>query len=168
MRRLALVAGLVGLLAVTADAAVTRIEAARREPFAAGQAFGTVGAYEKVVGRVHGELDPAHPLNRVIVDLDLSPRNARGRVEYATDFYLLRPVAPAGALCNLDGSRVAFASTQAEREGRADPRPSMAERYRDDADYVARVRQAAVALERDRYLLAEDVTRITAQAAAAR
>ena len=69
-----------------------RVEIARREPFAGGQAFGGVGAYEKVVGRFHGELDPAHPMNRVIVDLDLAPRNARGRVEYSADFYLLRPV----------------------------------------------------------------------------
>jgi hypothetical protein len=79
------------LLASTAQAAVTRVEIARREPLAGGQAFGSVGAYEKVAGRFHGELDPAHPLNRVIVDLDLAPRSARGRVEYSADFYLLRP-----------------------------------------------------------------------------
>jgi alpha/beta hydrolase family protein len=92
MRRLALSAVAVLLVTAGAEAAVTRIEIARREPFVGGQAFGSVGAYEKVVGRFHGELDPAHPLNRVIVDLDLAPRNARGRVEYAADFYLLRPV----------------------------------------------------------------------------
>jgi hypothetical protein len=62
----------------SAQARVTRLEILRTEPFAGGEAFGTVGAYEKVIGRFHGELDPALPLNAVIVDLDKAPRNARG------------------------------------------------------------------------------------------
>ena len=86
-------AGLV-LIAATAaaDARVTRIEIVKREPFAAGQGFGSVGAYEKVVGRFHGELDPKNPLDAVIVDLDKAPRNAAGMVEYSADFYILKPV----------------------------------------------------------------------------
>src|SRR5215510_8496669 len=83
------------LLAATttaAEARVTRIEIVKREPFAAGQAFGTTGAYEKIVGRYHGALDPAHPLNASIVDLDKAPRNAQGQVEYTADFYILKPV----------------------------------------------------------------------------
>ena len=82
------------LIAATASAQarVTRIEITKQEPFAAGQAFGNVGAYEKVVGRFHGELDPKSPLNAVIVDLDKAPRNARGMVEYSADFYILKPV----------------------------------------------------------------------------
>src|SRR6266436_5412491 len=80
------------LLTTAAQARVTRIEILRTEPFAAGQAFGNVGPYQKVVGRFHGELDPAAPLNAVIVDLDKAPRNARGRVEYASDFYILKPL----------------------------------------------------------------------------
>ena len=74
-----------------ADARVTRIEIGKREPFAAGQAFGSTGAYEKIVGRYHGALDPSHPLNATIVDLDKAPRNAQGQVEYTADFYILRP-----------------------------------------------------------------------------
>lgn len=92
MRRWVLFLGVVALLAATAEASVTRIEITRREPFVGGQPFGSVGAYEKVVGRFHGELDPAHPLNSGIVDLDKAPRNARGHVEYSADFYILRPV----------------------------------------------------------------------------
>jgi hypothetical protein len=82
------------LIAATAgaDARVTRIEIAKREQFAGGQAFGGVGAYEKVAGRFHGELDPTSPLNAVIVDLDKAPRNVRGMVEYSADFYILKPV----------------------------------------------------------------------------
>src|SRR5215217_1687783 len=88
--------GCVGLalIATTAlvEARVTRLDITRQEPFADSQAFGNVGAYEKVVGRFHGELDPAHPLNAEIVDLDKAPRNARGMVEYSSDFYILKPV----------------------------------------------------------------------------
>ena len=82
------------LIAATANAQarVTRIEITKQEPFAAGQTFGNVGAYEKVVGRFRGELDPKSPLNAVIVDLDKAPRNARGMVEYSADFYILKPV----------------------------------------------------------------------------
>ena len=86
-------AGLIVVLATAAaDARVTRIEISRREPFAAGQAFATVGAYERIVGRYYGELDPAHALNAGIVDLDKAPRNGRGRVEYSSDFEILKPV----------------------------------------------------------------------------
>jgi hypothetical protein len=86
-------AGLV-LIAATAsaEARVTKIEIVKREPFAGGQTFGGVGAYEKVVGRFQGELDPRSPLNAVIVDLDKAPRNASGMVEYSADFYILKPV----------------------------------------------------------------------------
>lgn len=87
-----IVAILLLLCAAAAEARVTRIEVTRREPFAGGQAFGSSGPYEKVVGRFFGELDPAHQLNAGIVDLDRAPRNSRGSVEYATDFYLLKPV----------------------------------------------------------------------------
>lgn len=80
------------LAAVSAEARVTRIEISRREPFVAGQAFGSAGVYEKIVGRFHGELDPPHPLNAGIVDLEKAPRNTRGRVEYSADFYILKPV----------------------------------------------------------------------------
>lgn len=61
------------LIAASAQARVTRIEITKQEPFAAGQTFGTVGAYEKVVGRFRGELDPKSPLNAAIVDLDKAP-----------------------------------------------------------------------------------------------
>src|SRR5262249_36965741 len=38
-----------------------------------------------------GELDPLAPEHAVIVDLDKAPRNARGMVEYETDFFIMRP-----------------------------------------------------------------------------
>jgi hypothetical protein len=64
------------------------------EPLADGAPFGDVGAYERVIGIARGELDPAHPGNRGIALIDKAPLNARGRVEYATDFFILRPADP--------------------------------------------------------------------------
>ena len=70
----------------------------------------------------------------------------------------------AGELCYLEGSFLPFAKTKAEREAKNDPRPSLEERYKDRADYADRIRQAAAALQRDRYLLEEDVARIVNRA----
>ncbi|MBX3500225.1 MAG: hypothetical protein KF889_12330 [Alphaproteobacteria bacterium] len=61
------------------------------ETLADGAAFGDAGAYERVVGVARGELDPQHPGNRGIALIAQAPLNARGRVEYATDFFILRP-----------------------------------------------------------------------------
>jgi len=64
------------------------------EPFADGQAFGETGSYLRIKGIAKGEIDPATPENRVITDLDKALRNAHGRVEYETDFFILRPADP--------------------------------------------------------------------------
>ena len=90
-------AALAGLLAVPcpAEARVVRIEIERVEsPTFEGRAFGEVGPYEKLVGRVFGEVDPEAPENAVITDIELAPRNARGLVAYVADFLILRPVDP--------------------------------------------------------------------------
>ncbi len=92
-RALALCAALV-VLAAPAEARITALVVDKVEPFADGAAFGEVGAYERVSGTAKGELDPADPRNRGIVDLDKAPRNVRGMVEYDTDFFLLRPADP--------------------------------------------------------------------------
>ncbi len=76
------------------DARITTIVIERIEPFAPDTEFGAAGAYERVIGIARGELDPTRPENRGIVNLDKAPRNARGMVEYETDFFLLRPVDP--------------------------------------------------------------------------
>ena len=54
------------------------------------------GEYEKLSGTAELELDPAHPANASIVDLDRAPRNARGRVEASADVMVLRPRRPSG------------------------------------------------------------------------
>jgi hypothetical protein len=71
----------------------------------------------------------------------------------------------AGALFPLQGAVVPLAATRAEREAARDPRPSLAERYADDAAYVAAVRAAAAAMVAERLLLPEDAQRAQEQAA---
>lgn len=90
--RTAIVGVLVLITASSARGEVVRLRIERREPVAAGRAFGAAGAYEKLVGKVDFEFDPALPANAVVVDLKLAPRNGRGRVEASADFYMLKPV----------------------------------------------------------------------------
>ena len=74
-----------------AGGGVKRIEIAEREtPVFGGAEFGAVGAYERLHGTVFGELDPTHRLNAGIVNLDRAARNARGNVEYQSDFRILK------------------------------------------------------------------------------
>ncbi len=81
------------LLAVPAEARITKLQITRTEsPTFAGAAFGSAGQFEKIVGIAHGEVDPHDPLNAIIQDIALAPRNARGMVEYSTDFYLIKPI----------------------------------------------------------------------------
>ena len=71
---------------------ITRVVIKRREPFADGYEFPITGAYEKLVGKIYGEVDPKNRLNRVIVNLERAPRNKRGNVEYWSDCCILKPV----------------------------------------------------------------------------
>src|SRR5687768_7970754 len=71
---------------------ITRLVIQRREPFANGHEFPITGAYEKLVGKIYGEVDPKNRLNRIIVNLDKARRNKRGRVEYWSDFCVLKPL----------------------------------------------------------------------------
>ena len=66
---------------------VIKLTVEKREPFTDGGV-----AYEKLTGRFFGELDPKHPLNAIITDIEHAPRNARGRVEYSATFTILKPV----------------------------------------------------------------------------
>src|SRR3984893_10917193 len=48
-----------------------------------------------------------------------------------------------GQICNYEGGMIPFARTKAKWPAKEDPRPSLAERYADDAGYVAAVQVAA-------------------------
>src|SRR5271157_3139594 len=79
--------------APAADARITTIQITTREsPTFGGFSFGAVGQYEKIAGKMLGELDPNDPHNSVIVDIALAPRNANGKVAYSFDFYILKPI----------------------------------------------------------------------------
>ena len=77
----------------TADARIVRIQVTATEsPTFGGYSWPGVGQYEKVVGKAFGEVDPFDTKNAVIVDIQLAPRNAGGKVEYSFDFYILKPI----------------------------------------------------------------------------
>jgi len=79
------------VLGTAARAEVTGITFTTSSPYGS-TTFGSAGAYEQLDGVVTGEVDPHSPLNKVIQDIDKAPRNARGNVEYAMTFSLLKPV----------------------------------------------------------------------------
>ncbi len=81
-------------LAIPASGEVIDLSFYRREPFAGGRSFGEVGPYEKLVGVARFAVDPGHPRNRWIIDLDKAPRNSAGKVEFQADIYLLVPKQP--------------------------------------------------------------------------
>jgi hypothetical protein len=76
--------GLLLLVAHVASAEVVHIDVSRRDDF---------GTYERVIGRVRFEVDPALPANRAIVDLDKAPTNDAGKVEFSSDVLFFRPKA---------------------------------------------------------------------------
>jgi hypothetical protein len=79
--------------ASTAEARITDIVITRTEsPTFEGASFGAAGQFEKLVGIAYGEVDPTHPLNTIIQDIELAPRNDRGMVEYSTDIYIIKPI----------------------------------------------------------------------------
>src|ERR1700731_1517732 len=79
-----LATGLILGLAIPGQARITRLLVEHTE---------TLGhdGYQKLTGIAYGELDPKLPLNAIITDLDLAPRNARGMVEYAATVTIVKP-----------------------------------------------------------------------------
>jgi hypothetical protein len=68
-------------------------------------------------------------------------------------------------LAGLHGGYHPFAPTPAERRAAGDPRPSILERYPEQSVYLAKMTEAALRLERERFLLEEDVVTILQKAA---
>ena len=111
------------LWTTSAGAEVVRIDVTSREPMNDGQPAGAAGPFELLRGKVHGEIDPSDPHNRIIQDIGLAPRNARGRVEYVATFALAKPVDMARAARVLlyqvvnrgNGQAVASLAAQSQR-----------------------------------------------------
>ena len=66
--------------------AVTRLEITARAPYQGGMTFGEVGAYEQIDGLIHFAVDPLHPANAAIIDLDKAARDDAGHVTFSADF----------------------------------------------------------------------------------
>ena len=77
--------------------AVTGLEIVRREPFAGGRRFGDAGAYERIDAVARYAVDPRHPANAPIVDLDRAERDADGHVRFSGDATFLVPMDPGRA-----------------------------------------------------------------------
>ncbi len=63
--------------------AVAHLEVTNRRPFPFD--------YERIDGKLHFAVDPTHPTNSRVVDLDKAPRDGDGRVRFWADFVLLQP-----------------------------------------------------------------------------
>jgi hypothetical protein len=95
--RTRLAAALLAILAIAPPgrAELVKLDILKREPYAAGAAFGDVGPYEKITAIARYAVDPANPHNVAVVDLPLAPRNAAGKVEFESDVVILMPKDPA-------------------------------------------------------------------------
>src|SRR5581483_8105643 len=71
-------------LTFSAEARITRLVVEHTA------ALGNDG-YPKLTGHFYGELDPRLPLNAIITDLELAPRNAHGMIEYTGTFTIIKP-----------------------------------------------------------------------------
>jgi Alpha/beta hydrolase domain len=74
--------------------AVTALEINTRQPLAGGRNFGSVGHYIQLDGTTHFAVDPAHPVNSRITDIQLAPRDGDGRVHFSADIRILTPEDP--------------------------------------------------------------------------
>ena len=59
-------------------APVVQLDVATETPFAQGEAFGETGPYRLLTGTANFAVDPSHPRNGAITDLDLAPRDLAG------------------------------------------------------------------------------------------
>lgn len=82
------------LVAAPVWAEVVRIDVRSRADVLAGQSFGTAGPYEKLSGTIYFAVDPRNDANQIIADIDKAPKNAAGKVEFSSTFYLIKPKDP--------------------------------------------------------------------------
>src|SRR3989441_4855854 len=82
------------LVSNLAEPRVTRRVVPSREGVASGISLGPPGPYEKLRGTVFFEVDPGDRHNTAVFDIDKAPRNSREKVEFAADFFILKPVDP--------------------------------------------------------------------------
>jgi hypothetical protein len=91
LSRLAVTGLLLCVSVGVSPAAVRAVHVEERSDVLSGKEWGSAGAYERIVARVHFTLDPNLPQNRIIRDLVLAPRNEQGQAEFSADLYMLKP-----------------------------------------------------------------------------
>ena len=89
-----IVSSVLALAPAAMRAEVTRVEITSRQDILNGKVFGTVGAYEKLAGKVYFAVDPNNPHNETIADVNKAPKNGQGKVEFSADLLILRPTDP--------------------------------------------------------------------------
>ena len=77
--------------------AVTGLEIVRREPFADGRGFGDAGPYERIDAVAHYAVDPGHPANAGVVDLERAEPDRDAMVRFSGDATFLVPMDPGRA-----------------------------------------------------------------------
>jgi hypothetical protein len=82
---------LILLVALPVRAEVVRVEVKSRADVLAGKSFGATGAYEKVSGKIYFAVDPRNSANQIVTDIDKASRNASGKIEFSSDFYIIKP-----------------------------------------------------------------------------
>jgi hypothetical protein len=79
------------VFALPVRAEVVRIDVASRTELLGGKEFGAAGVFEKLSGKIYFEVDPGNAANKIIADIKKAPKNDRGKVEFSSDFYMLKP-----------------------------------------------------------------------------
>src|SRR5438093_826425 len=82
---------LILLVAAPLRAEVVRIEVNSRADVLAGKSFGPAGPYEQLSRRSYVAVDPRNSANQVVTDIDKAPKNASGKVEFSSDFFIIKP-----------------------------------------------------------------------------
>jgi hypothetical protein len=88
---------LISLLCTAAaplNSKVVRVEVTSRTDVLNGQAFGSAGSYERIVGRIYFSVSVANTHNQRIVDLNKAVNLKDGEVEFSADFVAVRPKDP--------------------------------------------------------------------------
>src|ERR1700761_4288310 len=79
-----------GLASLPARAELDRVEVLERGMVADGKAFGNVGPYERLRGRLYFSEEATAAENQAVVDIRSAPRDGQGRIHFTADFQLLR------------------------------------------------------------------------------
>src|ERR1700694_1464127 len=88
---MAILALVVALVPAMARADVTKIQISSRQDVLAGKAFGNVGPYEKLRGKVYSAVDPKDSRHNIIAAPEQAPKNSQRKVEYSADLFILKP-----------------------------------------------------------------------------